>query len=782
MAIPSNYIDKITKEGDSRMICPAADKVRVDNENFEADNLDDVLDEVAEAIEDAGGGYNPPAGGIPKTDLAPGVQASLDKADNAVQKVSGKGLSTNDYTTEDKTKLAGLPTNPVTSISVNGQSPQTPNNGNVNLVVQAGAQGPKGDKGDTVVIGDEEEFLIVNDLVSGGEADALSAEMGRRLAMLSGTFAEAWAHAQAIPYVFPWLWVETVGGDAICKPIWHRGSGNFVDAAGASISIEVTGSAGDPTISGTEGSTVPKDTVITITPASGCALHYSVDGGSTYKVADRAVNITLSTAGAKTIMAYCSNPNGSTTPVTRHITVQGTAVPTFAAKPNSGTTLTQKSGYIEVSRGGYVRISGTENGTLYYSTDGENYTEVQGNNYYDFQIANSSYETTAFVIYAKNKVGNEFSDPVTGTFKMAALDAPSFSPVAGTLPQGGGTVAITHTDNNVDIFYTTDGSTPTASSTQYDPQQPISVTADMTIKAIAKDDYGTSEIASAEYTVPVDHKFQFKVKLGSDLTITLPLRTSQNPVYTMTVNWDADDDTAVDSYNQYFTNAAAFPSHTYTGAAEGDEKIITLRGTAIPYLLFGIAGSVSNVIAILDNTLECDTIYNEITAGTSPTYGSNLESICANALQNNVGTWVSFKGLTKISSFPDALISHLTKSGVALTRCKDMFHSCTCTITASQMASIASQIGSVTDFNQMFYGFTGSAAIPDTFFDALSANTVTTVRWMTRNATGRLTGDAKALYDVLVNKVTSSAVKEYCFSGAGMTNTGQIPSSWVAAS
>ena len=52
----------------------------------------------------------------------------------------GKGLSTNDYTTEEKTKLGNLPTNPVQSISMNGGTPQTPTNGNVNINVQAGEQ------------------------------------------------------------------------------------------------------------------------------------------------------------------------------------------------------------------------------------------------------------------------------------------------------------------------------------------------------------------------------------------------------------------------------------------------------------------------------------------------------------------------------------------------------------------------------------------------------------------------------------------------------------------
>ena len=46
--------------------------------------------------------YRKPENGIPKTDMAAEVQSSLDKADNSVQKVAGKGLSTNDFTNADK--------------------------------------------------------------------------------------------------------------------------------------------------------------------------------------------------------------------------------------------------------------------------------------------------------------------------------------------------------------------------------------------------------------------------------------------------------------------------------------------------------------------------------------------------------------------------------------------------------------------------------------------------------------------------------------------------------
>ena len=79
------------------------------------------------------GTYSKPTDGIPKSDLAAAVQTSLDKADSALQrvpigyrtaaaqdaidrgkvdKVDGKGLSTNDYTDAAKAKVDAIPENP----------------------------------------------------------------------------------------------------------------------------------------------------------------------------------------------------------------------------------------------------------------------------------------------------------------------------------------------------------------------------------------------------------------------------------------------------------------------------------------------------------------------------------------------------------------------------------------------------------------------------------------------------------------------------------------------
>ena len=101
------------------------------------DVIDNGLSDRVGAIEgkeaDWNGKYSKPTNGIPKTDLAQAVQTSLSKADSALQsvpstyrtasaqdtidsgkvdKVTGKGLSTNDYTNTAKAKVDAIPANP----------------------------------------------------------------------------------------------------------------------------------------------------------------------------------------------------------------------------------------------------------------------------------------------------------------------------------------------------------------------------------------------------------------------------------------------------------------------------------------------------------------------------------------------------------------------------------------------------------------------------------------------------------------------------------------------
>ena len=86
--------------------------------------------------------------------------------------------------------------------------------------------------------------------------------------------------------------------------------------------------------------------------------------------------------------------------------------------------------------------------------------------------------------------------PVSGKQTVAT---PEFSVESGAVDSGT-SVTITCSTEGAKIYYTTDGSNPTASSTEY--ADAISVTAAVTLKAIAvKDGMNDSAVASASYTI-----------------------------------------------------------------------------------------------------------------------------------------------------------------------------------------------------------------------------------------------------------------------------------------
>jgi glucosylceramidase len=90
---------------------------------------------------------------------------------------------------------------------------------------------------------------------------------------------------------------------------------------------------------------------------------------------------------------------------------------------------------------------------------------------------------------------------------------PSFWPLAGTYSPT--QITISDTTTNSTIYYTTDGSTPTASSTPY--TGPVTVSSTTTVNAIATaSGFSSSAVASATYTVP---------QSGNGATVTVVLTT-----------------------------------------------------------------------------------------------------------------------------------------------------------------------------------------------------------------------------------------------------------------
>lgn len=84
------------------------------------------------------------------------------------------------------------------------------------------------------------------------------------------------------------------------------------------------------------------------------------------------------------------------------------------------------------------------------------------------------------------------------TLTVVGPSAPTITPADGTTFSGPQSVTITGTNGNT-IYYTTDGTDPTTSSTQYNA--PFTVSGNVTVKAIQVDSNGlASNVASASYT------------------------------------------------------------------------------------------------------------------------------------------------------------------------------------------------------------------------------------------------------------------------------------------
>ncbi len=139
--------------------------------------------------------------------------------------------------------------------------------------------------------------------------------------------------------------------------------------------------------------------------------------------------------------------------------------------------------------------SATSSATIYYTVDGS--TPTPASTQYAGPITVSSDTTVKAIASAPGYVQSSVS---SATFTFATqTPAPTFSPAAGTY-MSAQTVTLSDTDANAKIYFTTDGSAPSASSNLY--SSPIQVSASETIKAIGIDPALTnSNVSSAAYVI-----------------------------------------------------------------------------------------------------------------------------------------------------------------------------------------------------------------------------------------------------------------------------------------
>ncbi len=137
-----------------------------------------------------------------------------------------------------------------------------------------------------------------------------------------------------------------------------------------------------------------------------------------------------------------------------------------------------------------------------------------------------------------------------------AVAAPTITPASGTYTSAQ-TVSITNNAEGATLYYTTDGTTPTAASTAYTKPFVLSKNGTYTVKAIAIGDEGKSRVVTHTYTIDID---------------------IDAPVFTET-----DGTTFTEPYTIHLTAADGCHIYYATGSASPVDDMGNLTSSAILY-------------------------------------------------------------------------------------------------------------------------------------------------------------------------------------------------------
>ena len=217
------------------------------------------------------------------------------------------------------------------------------------------------------------------------------------------------------------------------------------------------------------------------------ANNYTVSSGNTvtcYTSLTLDENITLSTTGQANCGSFWSDPREWRL----YQNKSGNAIVTAT----DGCTLTSVKFTFTISNTGVLLNNGTkmESNTA-VTASGTSVTYTVGNS---GTATNGQVRITAIeVSYSKEGEYSNFS-----TSCVEALDAPTFSPAGGTFTTEQN-IILSATEG--DIYYTLDGTEPTASSEKYTIPVVLDECGEHTIKAIAISSDSKSPVASATYTI-----------------------------------------------------------------------------------------------------------------------------------------------------------------------------------------------------------------------------------------------------------------------------------------
>ena len=245
---------------------------------------------------------------------------------------------------------------------------------------------------------------------------------------------------------------------------------------------------------------------VTLTDATpGSSIFYTLDGttpGTSVGGSTLSYSTPIAITATTTIKSIAIAPGYTASSVASAVYTIESQVATPSFTPAAGTYTSQQN----------VTISTTSAGaTVYYTTDGS--TPTSSSTPYTAPIPITSTTTIKSIATASGFFDSTVAS-ATYTINTAAAATPSFSPAPGTFTSEQN-VTISSTTPSAIIYYTTDGTTPTTTSTLY--AGPIAVSATETIKAIATaSGFTNSAVSTGLFTISLSSPdFSLSAATGS---------------------------------------------------------------------------------------------------------------------------------------------------------------------------------------------------------------------------------------------------------------------------
>jgi len=186
------------------------------------------------------------------------------------------------------------------------------------------------------------------------------------------------------------------------------------------------------------------------------------------------------------------------------VSLSGSAIPALAVIKSIGITLS--------SSGTAYKIDAKVGSTTFGSQVSVNQKDEK-----TYSFTGSVVGNTITLTFSSGGKKNVIIKSITVTYADPLCDTPTFSPAGGEVTKGSEITISCETDGAT-IYYTTDGSTPTTSSAEYDPESKPTIVDDVTIKAIAvKSGRSNSNVGSASYTIA---KADNAITFTGDITST----------------------------------------------------------------------------------------------------------------------------------------------------------------------------------------------------------------------------------------------------------------------